>query len=405
VPRYFYTAKTKTGETFTGAEEARDEHELARILRQKDLILISAFLEEEKIKKRYEIDLSQYLGVSLTEKLIFTRNFQVMVAAGISLPRALTTLANQTKNQKFKKTLNSVAEEVTRGKSLSEALAKFPEIFPELYISMVKVGEEAGNLEEVLKVLAQQMERVHELKSRVKGAMLYPAIIICAMIGIGILMLIMVVPKLASTFAELGIELPLTTRMVISVGLFLSKKWFLVPFLAIGAFFFLRMILKTGAGKEAFDTLFLKIPIIAPIVKKTNTAYTARTLSSLISAGVPIVRALEVTSGALGNVFFKRAIRDASEKVKKGGKLSEALVPYQNIYPPILTQMIAVGEETGQTSEVLAKLANFFEEEVGRATKNLSAVIEPLLMIIIGGIVGFFAISMIQPMYSMLGAI
>ncbi|XOB41996.1 MAG: type II secretion system F family protein [Candidatus Nealsonbacteria bacterium] len=406
MPKYFYTAKSLKGEDRSGTLEAKDKSELARVLRQEGYVLISASLEGEEIKrKKFKISLPFLGRVSLTEKMMFTKNLQVMIAAGISLPRALGILALQTKSKKFEKALFNVAEEITRGKSFSDSLQKHPDIFSELFISMVKVGEEAGTLEEVLKTLTQQMEREYELKSKIKGAMIYPAVIICAMIGIGFLMLVMVVPKLAETFRDLNVELPPTTKLVISFGTFLAEKWFFGILIVIGLFFVFRIILKTKRGKRMVDFLSLKIPIISPIIRKTNSAYTVRTLSSLFASGVPIVRTLEIVSAALGNIYFREAIAESAEKVRKGSKLSEALKPYQDIYPSIIIQMIEVGEETGETSEVLGKLADFFETEVGNATKNLSAVIEPVLMLIIGAMVGFFAISMIQPMYSMLGAI
>lgn len=406
MPKYFYTAKSLKGEDRSGTLEAKDKSELARVLRQEGYVLISASLEGEEIKrKKFKISLPFLGRVSLTEKMMFTKNLQVMIAAGISLPRTLGILALQTKSKKFEKALFNVAEEITRGKSFSDSLQKHPDIFSELFISMVKVGEEAGTLEEVLKTLTQQMEREYELKSKIKGAMIYPAVIICAMIGIGFLMLVMVVPKLAETFRDLNVELPPTTKLVISFGTFLAEKWFFGILIVIGLFFVFRIILKTKRGKRMVDFLSLKIPIISPIIRKTNSAYTVRTLSSLFASGVPIVRTLEIVSAALGNIYFREAIAESAEKVRKGSKLSEALKAYQDIYPSIIIQMIEVGEETGETSEVLGKLADFFETEVGNATKNLSAVIEPVLMLIIGAMVGFFAISMIQPMYSMLGAI
>jgi len=403
VPKYFYTARSFSGEGRTGILEATDEHQLASILRQEGYILISANLEERE--KKLEISFSFFAGVSLVEKMIFTRNLRIMIGAGISLPRALETLASQSKNKKFKKALISIAEEITKGKSFSDALSSHSDIFSELFISMVKVGEEAGTLEDVLKVLTNQMEREYELKSRVKGAMIYPAIIISAMIGIGILMLIMVIPKLAETFEELDIELPPTTRFVIFLGTFLAQKWYVILILALLLAIFLRIILKTKTGKRIVDFLTLKIPIISPLIQKTNSAYFVRTLSSLITSGVPIVRSLEIVSGAVGNVYFQETLQEASEKVRKGSKLSESLRPYQKLYSPTVVQMIQVGEETGETSTILAKLADFYEEEVANATKNLSAVIEPVLMLLIGAAVGFFAISMIQPIYGMLGAI
>lgn len=407
--RYFYTAKSFKGEIKSGILEAKDEHRLARALRQEGYVLISTSLEKETRKgpltKFWSRALPFFGGVSLVEKMMFTRNLRIMIAAGISLPRALRTLASQSKSKKFNKALSDVADEINKGKSFSESLLKHSDVFSELFISMVKVGEEAGTLEEVLKILTNQMERKHELKSKVKGAMVYPAVIILAMIGIGILMLVMVVPQLAKTFEELNVELPPTTKLVINLGNFLVEKWFLAILIILAFLILFRIILKTKKGKRMVDFLTLRIPIISPIIRKTNSAYTVRTLSSLITSGVPIVRALEIVSGTLGNIYFQEAMIGASEKVRKGFKLSEALKPYEKLYPSTVIQMVEVGEETGETSTILAKLADFFEEEVTNATKNLSAVIEPVLMLLIGAVVGFFAISMIQPIYGMLGAI
>jgi len=403
VPVYRYIAKNFKGESKIGFLGAATKHELANLLREKGYILIEANLADKKggrLKFKFHIPFLE--RVSLTEKMMFTRNLQVMISAGVSLPKALNTLREQAKSKKFKKALFHISEEVTKGKSFSESLAEFPDIFSELFVSMIKVGEEAGTLEEVLGILTSQMEKEHELKSKVKGAMIYPLVIVFAMVIIGTIMLIMVVPKLAATFEELNISLPLTTRIIINTGTILSRFWYLVLLGFILFMFLLRVFLKTSIGRSIFDKILLKIPIISTIIKKTNSASTIRTLGSLIAAGVPIVRSLDITAGVLGNVYYRRAIKAGAEKVKKGIKLSEFLSQYKNLYFPLVVQMIAVGEETGRMSEILQKLAEFYEEEVSQATKNLSAVIEPFLMIIIGAAVGFFVISMIQPMYSMI---
>jgi len=406
MPRYNYIAKTIKGEVKSGILKAEDKHELARILRKQGYVLISANPEDKiSLKKKLIVSLSFFGRVSLTEKLIFTRNLQVMISAGISLPRALKILATQAKSKKLRNALLGAEKEVIKGNSFSDALKKYPGIFPELFQSMIKVGEEGGTLEEVLGVLTQQMEREHELRSKIKGAMIYPAVIVTAMVLIGILMLILVVPKLAQTFADLEIELPFTTQLVIALGSFLAKFWYLLPVIILLLVVLLRVALKTKIGKLISDTLVLKIPIVASVVRKTNSASTVRTLSSLIVAGVPIVRSLEIVSGTLGNIYYKRAISEAANQVRKGAKLSEVLKEHQDIYPTLIIQMVEIGEETGETSSILEKLAEFFEDEVARATKNLSALIEPILMLAIGAAVGFFAISMIQPMYSMLGAL
>ena len=406
MPKYNYIGKTLQGEPRSGTLEAKNEHQLARILRTEGCILISAESEEKlKEKKKFTFSIPFLGWVSLTEKMMFARNLRVMIAAGVPLPRGLEILASQSKKEKFKKILLNVREEVIKGKAFSSALSKYLNVFSELFISMVKVGEETGTMEEVLGVVVKQMEKEHQIKSKIKGAMVYPTVILLAMICIGILMLILVVPKLAQVFTDLGVELPMTTKLVIAFGAFLGKFWYTLPLVVIFLIILFRLVLRTKIGKLVFDTFILKIPIFSPIIKKTNSAHTVRTLSSLIAAGVPIVRSLEIVSNSLGNVNYKKAIWQAAEEVRKGGKLAEALKGYENIYPSLIIQMIEVGEETGETANILEKLADFFEEEVSNATKNLSAVIEPVLMLIIGAAVGFFAISMIQPIYSMLEVI
>ena len=402
MPKYFYLAKSLSGEEKTGILEAKDLHQLSQILHEQGFVLVKAVLEKEEMKKRF-FSLPSF-RISLAEKMFFTRNLQVMVSAGLSIPRALEILAAQTKNRKFSKIISEIKEEIVKGKSFSEALSSYSNVFSEFFQNMIKVGEETGSLEDVLKILASQMEKEKDIKSRVTGAMIYPAVIIMAMIGIGALMLILVIPKLAETFKELEVELPLTTRFVINLAEFLLKKWYFIIFFLFVFIFVLRFFLKTSFGKKSFDYLLLKIPIISPIIKETNTAYTARNLSSLISAGISLPKALEITANTLGNIFYKEALRETAEKIRKGEKMSQALKPYENIYPLTLIQMISVGEETGETSTILVKLAEFYEEEVSNKTKNLASVVEPLLMLIIGGVIGFFAISMVQPMYSMLQA-
>lgn len=404
MPRYLYIAKSLKGEAKSGFLEAPDEHQLARILRQEGYLLTSATLDEPE-KKRFSFSFSFSRGVSLTEKMLFTRNLQIMVAAGIALPKALSILSSQVKSKKMRNALLKTESEVNKGNSFGDSLAKHPEIFNKFFVSIIKVGEESGTLEEGLKVLTRQMEREHDLRSKVIGAMIYPAVIICAMIGVGILMLVMVIPRLAETFEDLNLELPATTRFIIALANFFATKWYIVILIVTGLIFLIRKFSKTSSGKRFFDNVSLKFPIISPIIRKTNSAHTVRALSSLIVAGVPIIEALDILAGTLGNVYFKNAIVDSVEKVKKGIKLSEALKPYEKLFSSLVIQMIQVGEETGETSGILLKLADFFEEEVTNATSNLSSVIEPLLMLLIGGVVGFFAVSMFQPIYSMLGTI
>ena len=406
MPKYFFTAKSQEGKSHSGNRQAKNKHELARALRQEGYVLISAVSEKRQLeKKRFRFSFALFSRVSLKEKIILTRNLNVMVSAGISLPRALKTLAQQAKNKKLKKVLLEITEEIIKGKSFSDALFQHPDVFSELFYSMVKVGEESGTLEKNLVILAKHMERENELKAKIKGATIYPAVIVLAMIGIGVMMLVTVVPRLSKTFEDLEMELPLTTKAVIFLGTFLTERWYFVLLAFVVVVFLFQTNLKPKRSKKLIDSLVLKIPIISVLIKKTNAAYTVRTLSSLISAGVPLIRALEIVSDTLSNYYFKQAIFQTIDKVKKGEKLSQSLRPYQNLFSLVVIQMIEVGEESGETSTILDKLGDFFEEEVTNATKNLASVIEPVLMLIIGGVVGFFAVSMIQPMYSMLSGL
>lgn len=396
---YFYTAKSFEGETISGNKQAKDEYELARILRTEGYILINAEAKRKRIKSGLNISLGR---ITSKEKLFFTRNLRIMIISGMALPRALNTLALVSPNKKFKQALLKIKSEIIKGKTFSESLEIFPNIFSELFCNMIKAGEESGTMEGNLKSLSHQMEREVELKSKIIGALIYPAVIVITMMIIGILMLILVVPNLAAVFEDLGIELPFTTRIVIFLGTSLADYWYLFFLGFVALFALIRLGLKNKKSRKKFDGLVLKLPVVSTLIKKTNAALTSRTLSSLFSAGIPMVKALEISSNALSNYYFKQALVEASKRVEKGEKLSDVLTNYSHLYPLTIIQMIKVGEETGETTDILGKMADFYEEEVSNATKNISSVIEPILMLLIGGAVGFFAVSMIQPMYSMM---
>jgi len=329
----------------------------------------------------------------------------VMIKAGFSLNKALQVLILQTKNRRFVKVITEIEQDVRKGTAFGDALAKYPDIFSDLFVNMVKVGEASGNIEGNLKLLAVQMKKDHDLRSGIKSAMMYPAVILIAMLAIGTGMMIFVVPNLISVFEELNAELPFATRMVIFISKFLSAQWWLVILVLVFLIIGFRLILRTKEGIRMLDNMILKMPIFGNISKEINSARMARTLSSLIESGVSIVKALEVSAGTLTNSLFSESLILASKEVQKGQPLSQSLAASPNLFLPIVTQMIQVGEETGTLGEITKRLAEFYEEEVANVTKGLSTIIEPILMVIIGAAVGFFAISMIQPMYSMMNSI
>ena len=382
-----------------------DENNLKELLGEKNIL--ESFQKEEKQKIfSAKIGLSKILKrVSLVDRMLFARYLSVMIKAGLSFSRALKVLSEQTKNQYFAEIIRQINDNVRKGESLADSLAKHPKVFNELSVNMVRVGETGGNLEEVLGNLAEQMKKDHEVVSKVRGAMVYPAVIFVAMIIIGILMMIFVIPTLLATFKELKVELPFATRVIIIVSdAFQNYGLFILAGMILSVWGFLAVI-KTAEGKRYFDFLMLRLPIFGAIIKKVNLARFSRTLSSLIESGVSINKSLDIISRTLTNTYYRESLESAAKEVQKGIDLSDTIGHHKKLYPVLMISMIKVGEETGTLGDSLKQVAEFYEEEVEQVTENLSSIIEPILMMIIGAAVGFFAISMIQPMYSLMEGI
>lgn len=402
---YSYTARSQSGEIKTGAEEANSEADLAHFLRTQGYLLTSIKAPSQHCRKPvfWQLIFAKiFKSVSLFDKVLFARHLSVMIKAGVPLTQSLEALSKQTKNKNFSQILIDINKIIQGGGQLSDALNNYPDVFSELFVNMVKVGEHSGNLEEVLNLLAVQMDKDHQLISRVKGALIYPAVIIATMIVIGIIMMVTVVPKLVSTFKELKITLPITTRVIIFISDFLSQYTIISILLIIGLALLFWRLLNTNIGKRIHNWLTLNLPLVNGIVQKINSARFARTLSSLIESGVPIIKSLQIVSKTMINQYYKDALLSSIDKIQKGQAMSEILRNYPVLYPPLITQMIEVGEKTGTLSNVLKELADFYEEDINNLSKNLTTIIEPVLMIIIGVAVGFFAVSMIQPIYTMM---
>jgi type IV pilus assembly protein PilC len=343
--------------------------------------------------------------VALDDKVVLTRNLAAMLEAGLTTSRALSVMERQSKNPYLKSIIGSLIAEVKRGSTLSSALGKFPNTFSALMVSMTRAGEESGKMAESLRVVGTQMERASNLTKKVKGALIYPSIVLFAMVGIGILMLMFVVPTLTQTFRELGTKLPPTTEAIIVASEFLSNNTVLaltLMVLIVGGFMW---AMNTPTGKLIANWIFLRIPIISGLIMETNAARTTRTLASLLSAGVDVVLSISITKDVLDNAFYKKVLLEAEGEVTKGGQISATFAKYPKLFPPLVSEMIAVGEETGRLSDLLRDTATFYEDSVERQTKDLSTIIEPFLMLIIGAAVGFFALSMIAPIYSLSNAI
>jgi type IV pilus assembly protein PilC len=339
------------------------------------------------------------------EKINFARNLSSMLDAGLAVSRALAVLEKQTKHKKFKAIINGLNKSISQGKTLSESMKEYGAVFPSLMISMVKAGEESGSLGVSLRGVSNQMDSNYKLTKKIKGAMMYPTIIMFAMIIMGFFMLTFVVPTLAATFKEFNSSLPISTQIVIGLSDFVKQHFIVTLVGALVLFFGGYFGLKTKAGQRGLDYVLLHIPIIKELTKQINSARTARTLSSLLTAGVDVVIATQITADVLQNSYYKEILTIVQERIQKGEAIAQVFMEREKLYPPFVGEMIAVGEETGQLAQMLLGVAVFYENEVDQKTKDMSTIIEPFLMIFIGLAVGFFAISMVSPIYSLSSSI
>lgn len=399
--RFTYTAEKNDGEIYKGVAEAQDRFELYEIIRREGAHIISVSEEQGRGILSMTYWNAKLGSVSEYEKILFARNLGAMLSAGLSLARALTVMERQIKNAKMAMIVSELSSGVRRGDSFHASLAKHPGVFRRLLVAMVRAGEEGGDLPASLTVVADQMERMYSLKKKIRGALIYPSIVVIAMVGITILMMIKVVPTLAQTFSEMKVALPASTQLIISISDFLVQYTALALLMIAGVVAGLYFGLRTKLGRRAGDFVSLHLPLIGNLVREVNAARTARTLASLLSSGVDVLTSLEIVSEVVQNSYFQEVIRDARVAVGQGEQLSAVFVRHEELYPTFVGEMMSVGEETGQTAEMLKRLAVFYEEEVDRKTKDMSTVIEPFLMVFIAAGVGFFAVSMISPIYSL----
>lgn len=403
MPKFTYKGVSKEGTPVRETVEAPDRYavyDMARMsgntvssVEEKHALSLDRFLNVEKI--------NYFLSRVKSDELVaLTRNLSSMIKAGLPLTRCLSVIERQSHNPRLQGVMKSIREDINKGKQFNETLASFPEVFSDLYVAMVRAGEESGQLSDALETLSIQMERSSTLKKKIKGAMIYPSIVIVIMIIIGVLMMIFVVPSITATFSKMSIELPMTTRILIGTSDFMSQHAALVILGMIGTFVSLGAIFRTYYGKRVSHFVATRVPVIGTIVKEVNAARTARALSSLLKSGVDVIGAIKITQDVVQNLYYKDILAEAAVRVEKGQALSEIFIERTNLYPVLVGEMISVGEETGQISNMLEEMAHFYEAEIDQKTKDLSTIIEPMLMVVIGGTVGFFALAMIAPIYS-----
>lgn len=403
MPEYTYTAHTKTNETKTGAITANSEAAASDLLKQKGL---KPIIVKPAGGKGLSMNIKLPGGGKVKPKalVVFTRQLSTMINAGVPILKSLNTLRDQTDSPTLKEALDKVIADVQGGGQLSDSLEKHPKIFSEVYVNMVRAGESGGILDQILIRLANQVEKDSQIKGKLKGALIYPAVVTMVAVGAVGFLLTGVIPKLAGILTENEVELPIYTKVVLGTSDLLLNSWPVLIAVTIVALVLFRRYIKTPSGKYNFHKVLLKLPVFGKVILKVNIARFARTFSSLAGAGVTVIESLNVTSGSLSNEVIKKGIQDSISGIKNGRNISDSLAE-SNVMPQIIIQMAAVGEETGQLDTVLEKVAEFYEQEVDTVIDGLASIIEPILIVGLGGVVGVIVLSVLGPIFSLQGSI
>lgn len=394
---FSYKARDLASKVVNGLVEAPTKEAATKLLHEKQLFIIGMTETRSRSKSAASV---QFQRVGFGEIVNFTRQLATMVVAGLSLPEALSILRAQSENRAFGSVLMEIEHQITGGGNLGDALSKYPQHFTAIYIALIRAGESSGQLDQVLARLADSMEAQRDFRGKVSGAMIYPVIII---VGMGIVVMIMmtvVIPKLTELYADFGVDLPFATQLLITISQFFVLWWWLMIALVVGGVYGFLRWKKTKIGELIIDTVILHIPLFGELQKKIILVDFTRTLSMLISSGIRLLDALQILKNALGNVLFRNAIVDISKKVERGFPLGETFSQYP-VFPPIVSQMMKVGEETGKLDDTLLKLSRYFQSESENLVKGLTTAIEPIIMVILGVGVGFIVISVITPIYNL----
>ncbi|MCX5860207.1 MAG: type II secretion system F family protein [Proteobacteria bacterium] len=404
MPIYVWEGRTKTGETRKGENEAQNEGLLIQQLRTQQIV---PFKVKEK-KAGFKLSqlpiigsmLGGAQGVPLSELVIFTRQFATMIDAGLPLVQCLDILANQNPNKNFKSILLNIKESVEGGSTFAQALERHPQVFDKLFCALIAAGEVGGILDTILNRLGVFMEKSEALKRKVKGAMIYPTIVVVALVAVITVLLVFVVPVFQKMFADMGGTLPAPTRVVVAMSNFMKHYIFHVAATIVALVFAWKYTRKSEKGRAITDDLFLKAPVFGDLIRKQAVARFTRTLGTMISSGVPILEGLEICSRTAGNVTIEKAILFAKTSIAEGKSIAEPLKA-SSVFPSMVVQMIAVGEQTGALDAMLNKIADFYDIEVDTAVDGLTSMIEPVIMIVLSVVVGGFLISMYLPIFSL----
>jgi type IV pilus assembly protein PilC len=400
--KFSYQAKDETGRIVEGTADAADERQVASLLKDKHLvpIVIKAYSGTWDINEQW----NKFQGVSVADKATFTRQLATMIAAGLPLTESLNILQNQVESKKLQQILAAALREVESGTQLSVALSRYPDVFPNIYLALLRAAEASGSMDKILLRLAEQMEQERDFRGKIRGALLYPAIVSGAMVLIGIAMMVLVIPRIAEVYDSVGAELPLPTVILIFTSKLVQFMLPFMPFMLIGAIIAFRRIKSSKSGGRFLSNLGFKLPVFGPLNKMVTFAIMVRTFGALVGSGLPILDGLRITRDTVGNNVYGEGLEQAAQTVEKGSRLSIPIQANKN-FPPIIGQMIAIGEETGQLDEVLGKLAGYFEQESEQRIKNLTTALEPIMIIVMGVAVAGLALAILLPMFNLVNVI
>lgn len=396
--KFTYSARDSKGTEIKGKMEARDVEALAEILQDKGLVVVN-------IKEQATIDLEELGqinigGIPMKEKVIFMRQLATMVGAGLPLTRGLQVMEQQIENAAFRRIITQVKTSVEAGKSLADSFREADEIFDDVTINLIEAGESSGNLDDILDKLAVELEESKKLQSKLKSALTYPMILLVVIVAVMLLMMFVLVPSMSEIYSEFDAELPWITQFLMDMSKFFVGYWWLVLVVILGLVIGFKIWVDTPSGSRTKDKIIVKMPIVGVIVSKMQIAQFTRLLGLLLSSGLSIIRALELTALSLSNQMFREVVMEAKKEVEKGGSLALPIARSE-YYPLIVSSMIAVGEETGELDNVLAKVAEYYKDEVDVATENMSSILEPVFLILMGLAIAFISLGIYMPMFQL----
>ena len=397
---FIWKGRSPNGEILAGEYVTDNKTELINYLRKRKIIITSL----KQKSKQMNINLPWSGKITVKDLGVFTRQFATMINAGLPMVQCLDILANQLEKERFKKVVGTVTSDVEGGSTLAEALGKHDKVFSNLYVNMVEAGEAGGILDQILLRLAVYLEKAEALTRKIKAALMYPTVVFFVAMGATIFMLMFIIPTFARMFTDFGGDLPLPTKIVMGVSDFLRAKWWLLIIVITGLVFAFKRFHATNAGKLRIDKFLLKIPVLGQVIRKGAIARFTRTLGTLISSGVPILNGLDITARTAGNKVVEQAIDATRQSISQGNTIAEPL-KQSGVFPPMVTQMIGVGEQTGALDEMLEKIANFYDDEVDTAVDALTAVIEPAMIVVMGGVVGGMLVAMYLPMFRLINVV